>query len=210
MSTSPVLVYIIEDNPEHRTLLHEIMEPSGFRAREFVSGEEFLAVYDRLRLPAGIILLDLMLPGMDGASLVENLGGRGCWWPIVILTGHPGAAQVERALKAGALDVLRKPMKGALILAALERARSRLTVSQVDKPNPGILARFETLKPGERCVLEGMRGGLMDKQIATKCGVSERTVRTRVQQMLKKMGADSREHLLQLAVTAGMPVKPPV
>lgn len=71
---------------------------TGFRAREFVSSEEFLAVYDRLGLRSGIILLDLMLPGMDGASLVETLGRRGCWWPILILAGHPGAAEVERAL----------------------------------------------------------------------------------------------------------------
>lgn len=207
MSTPPVLVYIVEDNPEHRNLLHEIMEPQGFRARAFVSSEEFLSVYERLS--PGVIFLDLRLPGMGGAALVEELVRRGCWWPIIILTAHPSEAEVERARRAGAVNILRKPIKGAVILATLEDARRQLRAARIDKPNPAIQARFSILTPGERAVLDGMREGLMNKQIATKCAVSERTVTTRVRRMLKKTGADSREHLLQLAVTAGMPVKPP-
>lgn len=208
MSMPPVLVYIVEDNPEHRNLLHEILEPWGFRPRAFVSGEEFLTVYDQLS--PGILLLDLMLPGMGGASLIELVVLRGCWWPVIILTGHPDAEQVARARKAGAIQVLRKPIKGPAILDALEKARRQLANACVDSPNPGMQARFAGLKPGELAVLDGMREGLKTKQIAAKCAVSDRTVRARVRRILDKTGADSRAHLLQLAVTAGMPVKPPV
>lgn len=208
MSTPPVVVYIVEDNAEHRNLLHDIVEPSGFRARAFLSSEEFLSVYDRLS--PGVIMLDLRLPGMGGASLMEELVRRGCWWPIVILTAHPTMAEVERARKAGAVNILRKPIKGAVILAALADARRQLGAAWVDKPNPAIRARFAMLTAGERAVLDGLRDGLLNKQIAGRCAVSERTVRTRVQRMMQKTGAGSREHLLQLAVTAGMPVKPPI
>ena len=207
MRAPPVLVYIVEDNPEQRNLLHEILEPGGFRARAFVSSEEFLTVYDRLS--PGIILLDLRLPGMGGASLGEELVRRGCWWPFVILTAHPNSGEVERARKAGAIDILRKPIKSSAILAALETASRQLESSWVDKPNAAIQARFGMLTPGERAVLDGMREGLRNKQIASKCAVSQRTVTSRVRRILKKTGADSREHLLQLAVTAGMPVKLP-
>lgn len=208
MSLSPVLVYIVEDDPEHRALLHDIVEPSGFRVRAFFSSEELLAAYDRLS--PGVILLDLRLPGMGGASLVEELARRACWWPIVILTAHPSADEVERVRKAGVINILRKPIKGAVILDTLEDVRGKLAAVQVDKPNPGIHARFAMLTPGERSILDGLRDGLMAKQIAANCAVSERTVRARLGHMLKKTGARSREHLLQLTVTAGMPVKPPM
>ena len=207
MGSPPVLVYIVEDNPEHRTLLHDIVEISGYRARTFSSSEEFLTVYDG-RSP-GIIVLDLRLPGISGASLTEELVRRGCWWPVIILTAHPNADEVERARKAGAINVLRKPIKGPVVLTALKDACRQLMTARVDNPNPGLQARFAALNPGQLAVLDGMREGLLDKQIAERCGVTDRTVRLRVHRILEKTGADSREHLLQLAVTAGMPVKPP-
>jgi len=207
MNTPPALVYIVEDNPEHRTLLHDLVEPQGFRVRDFVSGEELLAVYDRLS--PGIVILDLRLPGVGGASLMETLVDRGCWWPIIILTGHPNAEEVDRTRKAGALQILRKPIKGPIIIAVLAEARKHLESARIANPNPGMKARFATLEPGELAVLEGMRDGLKIKQIAAKCAISERTARTRVQRILEKTGAGSPEHVLQLAVAAGMPVKPP-
>lgn len=207
MSSSPVLAYIVEDNPEQRILLHDIVEPAGFRARAFVSGEEFLAVYNRLS--PGIILLDLRLPGMGGAYLVEELARRGCLWPVIVLTAHPSADEASRARQAGAVHVLRKPIKGSVILDTLGDVRSKLMASRVDTPNADVEARFAMLTPGERSVLDGMRDGLVMKQIAANCAVSERTVRARVEHMLKKTGAKSRDHLLQLTRTAGIPVKPP-
>lgn len=207
MSSSPVLVYIIEGNPEHRTLLHDIVESHSFRARMFGSGEEFLTAYNRLS--PGVVLLDLRLPGMGGAPFVEELARRGCSWPIIILTAHPTAREAERARKASAVDILAKPIKSSVILTALESARGKVTAPHGDEPNPAVLARFAMLKPGERAVLDGLREGLLTRQIATRCAVSERTVRARVKQMLKKTGAGSREHLVQLAGAEGMPDKAP-
>lgn len=207
MSSPPVLVYIVEDDPQHRTLLHDIVEISGYRARTFGASEEFLTVYDSL--PPGIMVLDLKLPGIGGASLAEELVKRGCWWPIIILTAHPDAGEVERARRAGAVNVLRKPIKGTLVLTALKDACRQLITARVDNPNPGLQARFASLNPGLLAVLDGIREGMLDKQIAERCGVTDRTVRSRVRRILEKTGADSREHLLQLAVAAGMPVKPP-
>lgn len=207
MNTPPALVYIVEDNAEHRNLLHDLVEPLGFLARDFVSSQELLSVYDRLS--PGIVILDLRLPGEGGASLMETLVGRGCWWPFITLTAHPTADEAERARKAGALQVLRKPIKAPVIIAVLEEARKHLQSARIAHPNPGMKARFASLDPGELAVLEGMRDGLKNKQIAARCGISERTTRTRVQRILEKTGAGSPEHVLQLAVAAGMPVKPP-
>lgn len=207
MSSSPVLVYVVEDNSEQRTLLHDIVELASFRARTFVSGEEFLAAYNRLS--PGIILLDLRLPGMGGAYLAEELTRRGCRWPVIVLTAHSRADEVGRARQAGVANVLRKPIKGSVILDTLEEARSKLLASRGDAPNADIQARLAMLTPGERSVLDGMRDGLMTKEIAANCAVSERTVRARVEHMLKKTGAKSREQLVQLSVTERMPVKPP-
>lgn len=207
MNTSPVPVYIVEDNPEHRVLVHDVVEANGFRVKGFVSSEEVLAVYERLA--PGIVLLDLRLPGMGGAELVEELVRRGCWWPVIILTAHLNADEIARARKAGALNVLRKPIKAASIIAALEDARNQLATARVDNPHPAMQARFGALTAAERAVLDGLREGLKTKQIAARCDISERAVRARVQRILHKTGADSRAHMLQLAVTAGLPVKPP-
>lgn len=206
MSSSPVLLYIVEENPEHRALLRDIVEPQGFRPRIFASSEDFLVVYERLS--PGIVLLDLRLPGMGGASLVEELARRGCGWPVIILTAHGDAAEVERARTAGVIGILRKPIRSSMILTALQDARSRLAASGVDKSDTAIRSRFASLTPGQRAVLDGMREGLMNRQIARRCAISERSVTARVQQILKKTGAQSREHLIQLATTAGMLSRP--
>src|SRR6185437_13974295 len=199
MNASPVLGGIVEQSPEQRLLLRDIVEPAGFRARTFVSSEECLGVYHRLS--PGIILLDLRLPGMSGTSLVEELARRGCWWPIIILTAHPSADEVERVRKAGATNVLQKPIKGSGILDTLESARSELTGSHRKSDSP-IKGRFAMLTPGERSVLDGLRDGLRTREIAANCAVSERTVTARIEHMLKKTGAKSRKHLLQLSVNA--------
>ena len=208
MSNPPVLVYVVEDDPEHRNLLHDIAEGAGYRPRTFASGEELLKVFDRLS--PGVLLLDLKLPGIRGGFLAEHLvRKKGCWWPAIILTGHPEAEEVERARKAGVINVLRKPIKAPPLLAMLEEARKRLVSSRVENPNPGLQARIESLTPDELAVLDGLREGLQEKQIADKCDISERTVRTRIDRILEKTGAHSRPHLLQLVVTAGLPVRPP-
>lgn len=207
MSSSPVLVYVIVDKREQPTLLRELLEARDFRARTFASGEEFLAVYDCL-LP-GIILLDLRLPGMGGAFLLEELSRRGCWWPVLVMTGDTGTDEMERARHAGAINVLRKPIEGSVILEALKGARDKLAGTQVERRVAGGQGCLAMLTPGELSVLNGLRGGLPTRKIAANCAVSERTVRARLEHMLKKAGAKSRADLLQLTVPKGEPVKPP-
>jgi DNA-binding response OmpR family regulator len=207
MSTPPVPVYIVEDNPGQRMLVHDVLETTDFRPRDLVSSEEMLAVYERLS--PGIILLDLRLPGMGGASLVEELVRRGCWWPIIIVTARPDAGEVERVRKAGAINTLCKPLRGPAVIAALEDARKHLASARVENP--------QSCDPGAICDLQAA-GADGARRFTDRIEVQADRGQMRHQRALRQNpyssnpGQDRRglaRAPAAVAATAGMPAKPP-
>jgi len=197
MNNAP-LIHVVDDDDSLRTALLRLLGAAGFEARGYASTGEFL-----LHAPSdrhGCLLLDIRLPGVSGLDLQAALQGRGVALPVIFLTGHGDVASSVRAMKAGAVDFLAKPVERAILFDAVARALAldaaqRMARDEADR----LRARFATLTPREREVFDGIVAGRLNKQIADDLGIAERTVKAQRAQVLAKLGADSAAELGRLA-----------
>ncbi len=197
MSTNP-LIHVVDDDDSMRTALLRLLDAAGFEARGYASTGEFLLhpLPDR----PGCLLLDLRLPGPSGLELQAALQQQGVTLPVVFLTGHANVASSVRAMKAGAVDFLTKPVKRDVLLDALRRALARDTHQRTARDGADRLhARFGSLTQREREVFDGIAAGKLNKQIASELGISERTIKRHRGQVMAKLGANSAAELGRLA-----------
>ncbi len=122
MSTTP-LIHVVDDDESLRTALLRLLGAAGFEARGYASTGDFLLhpLPDR----PGCVLLDVRMPGPSGLELQAALQRQGITLPVVFLTGHADVASSVRAMKAGAVDFLTKPVERDTLLDALQRALAR-------------------------------------------------------------------------------------
>jgi len=195
---APAVIHIIDDDDSLRVALQRLLQAAGYAVRTYASAGEFL-----LQPPAdapGCLLLDLRMPGPSGLDLQEALARHGVGLPVIFLTGHGDLATGVRAMKAGAVDFLIKPVEREPLLDAVARAlaadRARRAARGVDD---ALHARFAELTPREREVFELVVAGLLNKQIAARLGVGERTVKAQRAQVMAKLGAGNAAELGRIA-----------
>jgi FixJ family two-component response regulator len=197
MSTTP-LIHVVDDDPSMRAALLRLLDAAGFDARGYSSTGEFLL--QTLPERPGCLLLDLRLPGPSGLELQAALQQRDVRLPIVFLSGHANVAASVRAMKAGAVDFLTKPVKRDILLDAIGRALERDAMQRTARQKADLLrARFESLTERQRQVFERIVAGRLNKQIADDLGVAERTVKREREQVMVKLEASSAAELGRLA-----------
>jgi FixJ family two-component response regulator len=197
MSTTP-LIHVVDDDESLRKALLRLLDAAGFEARGYASTGDFL-----LNPPPdrpGCLLLDVRMPGPSGLDLQEALQSRGITLPIVFLTAHADVASSVRAMKAGAVDFLMKPVKRDTLFDALQRALQRDALQRSAREEEDQLrALFVSLTRREREVFDHITAGKLNKQIADELGIAERTVKLQRAQVMAKLGADSVAELGRLA-----------
>jgi FixJ family two-component response regulator len=195
-ATERPLVLIVDDDEAVRSALQELMLSVGLDAAGFASARELLDC----KLPdrSGCMVLDVRLPGTSGLDLQQQLASHGKNKPIVFLTGHGDIPMSVRAMKAGAIDFLTKPVRDQTLLDAVaagierdvaQRAKARVARQHVD--------HYGTLTPRERQVLRAVALGRFNKQIAYDLGISEVTVKLHRSNVMKKMHATSVGELIR-------------
>jgi FixJ family two-component response regulator len=196
--TAPPLIHVVDDDDSLRSALQRLLAAAGFRVKAYASAGEFL-----LDPPAdapGCLLLDLSMPGPSGLDLQEVLARHGVRLPVIFLSGHGDLATGVRAMKAGAVDFLSKPVEREPLLAAVARA---LELDAAQRAAGGadreLRARFAQLTAREREVLELVVAGRLNKQIADALGVAERTVKAQRAQVMAKLGAANAAELGRIA-----------
>ncbi len=196
--TAPPLIHIVDDDDSLRSALQRLLAAAGYRVKAYASAGEFL-----LDPPAdapGCLLLDLRMPGPSGLDLQEALVRHGIRLPVIFLSGHGDLATGVRAMKAGAVDFLSKPVEREPLLAAVARAleldAAQRAASGVDRE---IRARFAQLTAREREVFELVAAGRLNKQIADALGIAERTVKAQRAQVMAKLGAANAAELGRIA-----------
>jgi FixJ family two-component response regulator len=197
MSTKP-LIHVVDDDESLRTAVLRLLGAAGFEACGYASTGDFLLhpLPDR----PGCLLLDVRMPGPSGLDLQAALKRQGIMLPVIFLTGHADVTSSVKAMKAGAVDFLTKPVKRDILLDALRRALEldlllRAARDEADR----LRARFASLTPREREVFDLIIAGRLNKQIAEELGIAERTVKLQRAQVMAKLGAGSAAELGQLA-----------
>jgi len=200
-------VFIVDDDPGVRHVLRVILEDHGTRVRDFASGEEFIRRYTPVG--AGCLLADFNLPGMDGVDLLRELNSHGDALPTIIITGSGGISMAVEAMRAGAADVVEKPIATRKLLACVDKAlvlsnrlRRRARGKQLAA---GRLAR---LTPRQQEILDMVLAGHPSKNIAADLGISQRTVENHRAMIMKKTGANSLPDLARIAIDANWDLPP--
>src|SRR6267154_2256952 len=198
MTDNTFTVFLVDDDAGVLKALSRLLRARGYDIKGFTSPQAFLADHDA-SIP-GCALFDVSMPGLDGLELQQALTAGGSQRPVIFLTGKGDIPTSVRAMRAGAIDFLTKPVSDADLLAAIARAekedvRTRLANTELDSIN----ARFAVLTPREREVMTHVVAGRLNKQIAGDLGTVEKTIKVHRSRMMEKLGIRTVADLVRMA-----------
>ena len=195
-------VYVVDDQPAVCHGLREMLSVLGYEVETFGSAQQFLENLDAAR--PGCLVADVRLPGMDGLELMQELARRAIHLPVVLISGHADVPMVVAAIKAGAEDVIEKPINDAQLIAAINRClaqafdhlSNRRSIEDLER-------RFGALTPREREVFDLVVDGCTSHAIASRLAISSRTVESYRVQIMLKMQAESVAVLVRQSIRLG-------
>jgi FixJ family two-component response regulator len=205
MTAGLPLVLVVDDDPSVRKGLTRLLAAAGYAVEVFASAREFLA---RPPHPGPCCLvLDVRMPGLTGIQLQELLAATGRRMSIVFVTGHADVRTSVKAMKAGAVDLLTKPVDARDLIAAIQRAVTRDVHDRVAEARRAeVQRRVGRLTPRETEVFALVVTGLLNKQIGAMLGIGEKTVKVHRARVMEKMQAGSVAELVRLADEARVSV----
>jgi FixJ family two-component response regulator len=203
MSDSHPLVHFVDDDEQVREGISGLLRSLGFAVRQFSSASQFLA--EGMPEGPGCIILDLQLPDIDGVELQQMIADADVPLPIIFLTAYGDIPTTVRAIKAGAIEFLTKPVDEAelgrvvrqAIAQSIDAVRARAAMA-------GLAARYATLTQREREVMHWVTLGRLNKQIAGELGTTEATVKLHRGNMMRKMGVRSVADLVLVEQQLGL------
>ncbi|MBB2671479.1 UNVERIFIED_ORG: FixJ family two-component response regulator [Rhizobium esperanzae] len=201
------IVYIIDDDTSVREGLGDLLRSVGLEVLTFASSQEFLDS-KRPDVP-GCIILDVRLPGRSGLEFQGMLTSLGIELPVIFISAHSDIPISVRAMKAGAIEFLTKPLREQDLLdatyAGIERdCARRQEVALIAE----LRSRYDSLTPREREIMNLVVAGSVNKQIAAQVGLSEVTVKVHRGHVMQKMQARSLVDLVRMADGLGLSTKP--
>jgi FixJ family two-component response regulator len=197
-------VFIVDDDAAVRKSLVRLLNSAGYRSESFASAEDFLDRWERD--PAhGCVLLDIQMPGLDGLQLQQKLQMSDLLIPIIFITGHGDIPMSVKAMKAGAVDFLSKPFRDNNLLEAVQQAILRDRRQRAERADrETVQKRYEALTPREREVMALVVRGLLNKQISSELGASEKTIKIHRGRVMQKMRVQSVAELVRAAEKIGV------
>jgi FixJ family two-component response regulator len=201
---SRAVVHVVDDDQSVRTALSRLLRTAQLDVRTYASAREFLERPAEAHDAAGCVVLDLNMPGISGLELQDALALDPAALPVVFLTGYGDIPASVRAMKAGAVDFLTKPVDRERLLTVIgialerdvERRRQRHQAASLE-------ARFAALTPREQEVFDLLVTGMLNKQVGVALGTTERTVKAHRAHIMRKLEVDSVAELVRLAVALG-------
>ena len=192
-------VFVVDDDPAFCQSLRMLLHSAGLRVEDYPSVESFLEAGCVGR--PGCLVLDVRMPGWSGLELQAYLSAQRIRMPIIFITGHGDIPMAVRAVKAGAVDFLEKPLNDEVLLERIqqalecdaERHQRELSRAQFD-------VRLARLTPREKEVMQLVAAGRSNKQIAAELRISHRTVEIYRARVMEKLGVKSLGELLRVAM----------
>jgi FixJ family two-component response regulator len=196
-------VFLVDDDAGVLKALARLLRANGYDVRSFTSAEEFLQHHDAAI--AGCAVFDVSMPGLDGLALQQVFTAGGNRRPVIFLTGKGDIPQSVRAMKAGAIDFLTKPVGDRVLLDAIARAQAEDgRMRQNSAEVAAIEAKIASLTAREREVLTHVIAGRLNKQIAGDLGTVEKTIKVHRGRVMEKLGVRTVVDLVRLAEKAGI------
>lgn len=201
LPTTASTVYIVDDDEAVRDSLRWLLEANTYRVKAFASAEAFLSEYREGQ--AGVLIVDVRMPGMSGLQLQEELLSRKSLMPVVFITGHGDVPMAVNTIKKGAVDFLEKPFNETdlreIVSRMFEQAKDNLKRFTAQREHDALLGR---LTAREQQVLERIVAGRLNKQIADDLGISIKTVEAHRANIMEKLQVTTVADLMKVALAA--------
>ena len=196
-------VFIVDPDPSVRSSLEPLIRRAGWVPETFADAGGLLA---RRALPVpSCVVLEIALPDLTGLDLLRSIAADRKETPIIALVGQGDIPLTVRAMKAGAVEVLTKPLPADVLVPAIDNAlaRSRVVLAQEAELRE-LRKRHDSLSGREREVMAGVVAGHLNKRIGATLGISEITVKAHRGKVMRKMAADSLAELVTMAMRLGL------
>ncbi len=191
-------VFIVDDDSQVRETMRDMVERHGYSVDVFADGSAFLEAYTPDR--AGCLIADAKMPGVGGLQMIERLNAMRSSLPIIIVTAYGDVSMAVRAMKAGAMDFLQKPVRQDELLDCIKRALNISGETPGFSERKAAEAKVQCLTPRQRQILELVLAGAPTKTIAADLQLSQRTVDNHRAAIMRKLGAKSLPSLIRIAL----------
>lgn len=201
-ASSEATVFVVDDDDALRKSLRRMLKSVDLPVETYPNAQAFLEAYDPAR--PGCLVLDVKMPGLSGLELQEELARLDRRIPVIMISAHGDVEMTVRAMKRGAVDFLKKPYRGKVLLERVRQALAldgRLRVEEAERARAA--ARLDVLTPREREVMALLVAGKAPKQIAFDLGLSRRTIDVYRGHIMMKLQVDSVVDLVQLSLLCG-------
>jgi FixJ family two-component response regulator len=207
MAKKSELVIIVDDDFRVREAICDLLASRNLDSVAFESAAQYLR-FGNPNVPSCLVL-DVSLPDLDGLELQSTLAPTQ-HPPIVFISGHGDIPSSVRAMKAGAIDFLTKPVNEQGLLQAINTGLARDRQARDSRAEIAELEdRHASLTPREREVLPLMVSGLLNKKAAAELGISEVTYQIHRGKVMQKMKARSIADLVRIAERLKIPISDP-
>ena len=195
------VIHIVDDDQAIRQSVGQLLVTEGFDVKTYVSADDFVASAPPDIM--GCLITDVRMPGMTGTELLALVRDKGFALKVILLTGHADVPMAVMATKKGAVDVIEKPFRADVLIAAVRCAIAEPIRPGIGSGSAGLaMERFAMLTPRETDVLDRLVQGLQNKVIGFELGISHRTVEIHRGRIMRKSGVRSLSELVKLYLTA--------
>jgi two-component system, chemotaxis family, CheB/CheR fusion protein len=195
------VVFVVDDDTALRRSMEDLLRENGRMVEVYANAEAFLDAYRPDT--EGCLLLDAVMPGMSGFALMQRLKDRGCRLPAIMITGNGDVHMAVRAMQAGAVDFIEKPVGSDELLASIDHALEQTRdADKLSARRGAASARLSDLSARQREILDLVLAGQPSKNIAADLGISQRTVENHRNAIMHKTGSKSLAELVRLAMAA--------